>query len=411
MDNTVLSLYELNRLIRNTVSKGMPDLFWIRAETSDVRENQNGHCYLEFIEKDAKNKSVVAKARGSIWANVFQMLKLYFETETGQPFVSGLKVLVLVSIEFHELYGFSLNVHNIDPSYTLGDQSRNRTLIINQLKAEGVLSLNKELVLPQITNRVAIISSPTAAGYEDFCNQLENNKSGFVFYTKLFPAIMQGDKTEQSVLESLDKINEFIDKFDVVVLIRGGGATSDLSAFDSYLLAASCAQFPLPIITGIGHERDDTVLDIVSHVRVKTPTAAAEFLIDKMSETEEELFSLQSRIVDNTSGILSTGLLQINTLATRFSYLIKGQSDFRLTALVHIGFRLNNSVNLFLQSQKNQLKTKEQHLALVSPENILKRGYTLTLKNNKILKSASEICSGDRVTTLFKDGEKMSVAE
>lgn len=403
--NTVFSLFELNRAIRNVISGSLPDLFWVRAETSDVRENQNGHCYLEFIEKDNKNKSVIAKMRGAIWANVYQMLKLYFESETGQPFVSGIKVLVLVSVEFHELYGLSLNVHNIDPSYTLGDQARNRALIIKQLEEEGVLTLNKELEFPVIPNRIAVISSPTAAGYEDFQNQLMNNKYGFVFYQKLFPAVMQGDKTEESVLAALDRIYEYSDEFDIVVIIRGGGASSELSAFDSYLLAASCAQFPLPIITGIGHERDDTVLDIVSHTRVKTPTAAAEFLINKILELEEHIFDKQDRLVGYAKNTLVQESARLTNLTTRFSYLLKEKTKDQLMELEHIRLKLENGVNQFLLQKKYQLESKQQHLNLVSPENILKKGYTLTLKGSQIVKSVSNICSGDRITTVFDDGK------
>ncbi|MDR1810435.1 MAG: exodeoxyribonuclease VII large subunit [Prevotella sp.] len=411
MNDNIFSLYELNRMLRETVAGGFPGHYWVRAETSDVHEAQNGHCYLEFIEKDSRNKTVIAKARAAIWANVYKMLKSCFEQETGQPFVSGLKVLALVSVEFHELYGFSLNVQNIDPSYTLGDQARNRVAIIRQLEEEGVLNLNKELALPPVASRLAVVSSPAAAGYEDFCNQLLHNKSGFAFYLKLFPAVMQGDKTEESVLAALDRINACANCFDAVVIIRGGGATSELSAFDSYLLAASCAQFPLPVVTGIGHERDVPVLDMVSHTRVKTPTAAAEFFIDRLSETEEALLLLQQQIVVQAEAILSGERLRLNTLTSRFSYLAKEKSQVQLADLSRLAFRLQNSVHLFVQRQKHRIESKEQYLALASPSAILKKGYTLTLKGNSILKSAAEIASGDRITTLFKDGTKTSVAE
>jgi len=411
MENPVLSLYELNRVVRDTIANGLPDMYWVRAETSDVRENQNGHCYLEFIQKDDHNRAVIAKSRASIWANTFRILKPYFESETGQPFVSGIKILVLVSVEFHELYGFSLNVHNIDPSYTLGDQARNRAMIVKQLEEEGVLTLNKELELPLPTNRIAVISSPTAAGYEDFCNQLENNSHGFVFYSKLFPAIMQGDRTEDSILSALDRIYEHIDAFDAVVIIRGGGATSDLSSFDSYLLAASCAQFPIPVITGIGHERDDTVLDIVAHTRAKTPTAVAEFLINRTAVAENELLFLQEQIISITTQKLQQESVRVNTLTTHFSYLLKEHTKERLTELDKIAFRLRNSVSHYLKEKKHQLNVKEQYIELVSPENILKKGYTLTLKNNKIVKKSTEINKGEHITTLFADGEIKSVVE
>ena len=276
-----ITLYELNELVKETLELGMPDTYWVQAELSEVRVN-NGHCYVEFVQKDRRGSGLVAKARGNIWRNVFAILKPTFEQSTGQLFTAGIKVLVEVSISFHELYGYSLNVIDIDPSYTLGDMARKRQEILRQLQEEGVLELNKELDMPMLPRRIAVISSPTAAGYGDFSNQLMNNQGGFYFYTELFPAIMQGDGVEQSILQALDIIYSREDEFDVVVIIRGGGATSDLTGFDTYPLAAAVAQFPLPVITGIGHERDDTVLDMVSHTRVKTPTAAAEFLLDRM---------------------------------------------------------------------------------------------------------------------------------
>ena len=267
-DKQALSLVELNQRIRMTLEQAFPDTYWVRAEMSDVRENgASGHCYLEFIEKDPRSGQLLAKVRGAIWAKTFRLLKPYFEMETGQRFVSGLKVLVRVTVDFHELYGLSLTVVDIDPAYTLGDMARKRLEIIRQLQEEGVFELNKELPLPLLPRRIALISSPTAAGYEDFMNQLTHNRAGYPFYVKLFPALMQGERTEESVIAALDRIYAHQELFDVVALLRGGGATSDLNSFDSYLLAANCAQFPLPILTGIGHERDDTVVDLVAHTR------------------------------------------------------------------------------------------------------------------------------------------------
>ena len=289
MENQPLSLFELNALVRKSVKLCLPDEYWVQAELSDVRTNYSGHCYLEFVQKDPRGNALVAKARGMIWSNIYGMLKPYFERETGQTFTSGIKVLVKVTVDFHELYGYSLTVVDIDPAYTLGDMARRRKEIIRCLEEEGVLTLNKELEMPLLPQRVAVISSATAAGYGDFCNQLLNNSDGLVFYPHLFAAVMQGDKVEASVIAALNAIYKEVDRWDVVVIIRGGGATSDLSGFDTYDLAANCAQFPLPIITGIGHERDDTVIDMVSHTRVKTPTAAAEFLINRMRETASDL--------------------------------------------------------------------------------------------------------------------------
>lgn len=408
MEQAAISLYELNNLVRGVLANTFAQAFWIRAEMSDVRIAQNGHCYLEFIEKDSQNRTIIAKARGSIWANVFRLLKAYFESETGQAFGTGLKVLVQVTVEFHELYGYSLNVHNIDPTYTLGDQARNRTLIIKQLEDEGVLTLNKELELPEIVNRIAVISSPTAAGYEDFCNQLDNNSDGFVFYTHLFPAIMQGERTENSIISALDRIYEHVDKFDTVVIIRGGGATSELSSFDSYLLAANCAQFPLPIITGIGHERDDTVLDIVAHTRAKTPTAVAEFLIKRMQSASLIMFELQESIILSINRKLTEETVFLNTLATHFSYITKDRTKDQLNKLSAIAERLKNAGKRIIQEEKYRLANREQFLELVSPENILKKGYTLTIKENKIVKSAAELKKGETIINRFYDGDVVS---
>lgn len=411
MELPALSLYELNNLVRGVIADTFSQRFWIRAEMSDVRCNQNGHCYLEFIEKDSNNKTIIAKARGSIWSNVFRMLKAYFESETGQAFASGLKVLVQVSVEFHELYGYSLNVHDIDPTYTLGDLAKNRALIIKQLEDEGVLDLNKELALAKIANRIAVISSPTAAGYEDFCNQLTNNKDGFIFYNKLFPAIMQGDRTEQSIISALERIYENIDKFDAVVIIRGGGATSDLSSFDSYLLAANCAQFPLPIITGIGHERDDTVLDVVAHTRAKTPTAVAEFLIKHIYESASELIDIQDTIIFETNKRLIEEAAILNTLATKYSYIIKDRTKDQLNKLDIISEKIKNAAIRVLQDQKHILESKEQYIEHNSPENILKKGYTLTLSGKKIIKSKAGVKKGDNIVTRFADGEIESLVK
>ena len=453
MNNSAISLYELNVLIKNVLDNSLPDMFWIRAETSDVRVNQNGHCYLEFIEKDNRGKNLIAKSRAMIWANTFHLLKAYFENSTKQPFTSGLKVLVQVSVEFHELYGFSLTVHDIDPSYTLGDQALNRAAILKQLEEEGVLHLNKELDLPIPTNRIAIISSPTAAGYEDFLDQLSKNPYGFAFYTKLFPAIMQGDRSEDSIISALEHIYEHLDMFDAVVIIRGGGATSDLSCFDSYMLAANCAQYPLPIITGIGHERDETVLDIVAHTRAKTPTAVAEFLIANLSETAYELDSLSQNIVALVTQRIQEETIRLDLLETKNSFVLKGwyreqeivlssakniltngmqriirENKNKFAALEEVlkkgsaqSFKNNKEyfdqveINLkkraeqLFKEEKNKLDIAEKHLKLMSPDNILKKGYTLTMKDGKVVKSSTELNAGDSITTVFSDSQIESV--
>lgn len=411
MDNSSLTLTQLNRLIKVAINENLPDMYWVQAETSDVRVNQNGHCYLEFIEKDKQGKSIVAKTRAMIWANTFHLLRAYFEDTTGQPFSSGIKVLVQVTIEYHELFGLSLVVQDLDPRFTIGDQALNRAAIIKQLEEDGVLTLNKELELPDLPNRIAIISSPTAAGYEDFCEQLKNNKEGFVFYTKLFPSIMQGNRSEDSIIVALDAIYAHKDLFDAVVIIRGGGATSELSCFDSYLLAANCAQFPLPVITGIGHERDDTVLDIVAYARAKTPTAVAEFLIEKVQLAYDMLLSVQETIISDVNLRMQSELLKLSTYETGKDFFMRNWSKQQLSQLQTITISLKRYVLQLLKQNLTSLDTTEKHLRLISPDNVLKRGYTLTIKGDKVLKNCAELKVGDEITTVFKNGKIDSIVK
>lgn len=429
-----LSLLELNNRIRGVVNDAFPGSCWVRAEMSDVRTNaSSGHCYLEFIEKNPVTGQLVAKARGSIWAKTFRMLKPYFEMETGQLFASGLKVLVKVSVEFHELYGYSLTVLDIDPAYTMGDMLRRRMEIIRQLKEEGVFALNKELPFPVLPKRIAVITSPTAAGYEDFLNQLANNRSGYHFYTKLFSALMQGERTEESVIAALDRIYNYLDYFDVVVIIRGGGATSDLNSFDSYLLAANCAQFPLPVITGIGHERDDTILDMVAHTRMKTPTAVAEFLIGRMDAAAVELEGLQQEVSELATGILLKQKNYLQLLGARLPVVAVNRIERNRSYLQMVGNKLPVSASALLSRHRSSLETMqmqlqnrvttrlaegsrfiqltEQFIKMASPDYVLKRGYSLTLKDGKIIKHATDLTSGDELTTRFMDGEVKSIVE
>lgn len=404
-----LSLYDLNALVRRSIEQCLPDEFWVQAELSDVRTNSTGHCYLEFVQKDPRNNNLIAKARGTIWANVLRLLKPYFEETTGQAFVSGIKVLVQVTVSFHELYGYSLTVQDIDPTYTLGDMARRRKEILKQLEEEGVLTLNKELEIPRLPQRIAVISSATAAGYGDFCHQLQSNSRGFYFYTELFPAFMQGDRVEESVLAALDQINARLEEFDAVVIIRGGGATSDLSGFDTYLLAASCAQFPLPVITGIGHERDDTVLDSVAHTRVKTPTAAAEMLIGRMILAAEELGNLAVRLQDGVRDLLSQEQRKLTVYKNRIpSVAFRRISEAKLTLLT-VRKDLVQVVNSSLFRQRHRLELLQQRLEDVSPEKQLARGYSITLKEGKVVKSVGEIQEGDELLTRLYQGELRSV--
>lgn len=428
-----LTLYELNSLVRAALEQTLPDAYWLQAELSDVRTNSTGHCYLEFVHKDPRGNGLVAKARGTIWANVYRILKPYFEQATGQLFTSGLKVLVQVSVQFHELYGYSLTVTDIDPTYTLGDLERRRREILRQLDDEGVLTLNKELPLPLLPQRIAVVSSATAAGYGDFCHQLHHNAAGYYFRTELFAALMQGERVEESVLRALDAIHARSGEFDAVVIIRGGGATSDLSGFDTYLLAAACAQFPLPIITGIGHERDDTVIDSVAHTRVKTPTAAAEFLIARLDEAAATLDRTADRLHQAVTHRLAAERQRFDRLTARIPSLVVARlqgEHRRLDALRHriptatvrclsrARFLflarqkdLVTGVTSRLQRERHRLELLGQKLDGASPQRLLARGYSLTLKDGMVVKDASALHPGDALVTRFRRGEVTSVVQ
>lgn len=405
-----LSLYDLNALVRRSLEQCLPDEYWVQAELSEVRVHPaTGHCYVEFVQKDPRSNNLVAKARGVIWSNVFRLLRPYFEESTGQVFTAGIKVLVQVSVGFHELYGFSLTVHDIDPTYTLGDMARRRREILKQLEEEGVLTLNKELPMPELPRRVAVISSATAAGYGDFCHQLTNNPRGYYFHTELFAAAMQGDRVEESMLAALDSINSRADDFDVVVIIRGGGATSDLSCFDTYLLAAACAQFPLPIITGIGHERDDTVLDSVAHTRVKTPTAAAEYLIARMDEAADRLNDLAVRLHEGVTARLKWERNRLQQCRNRIPTASVRRVSSAKLELLTARKDLHRSVEAVLARHRHKLELLKQRLADASPDKLLARGYSITLKDGKAVKDAALLSPGDRLVTRLYRGEVQSV--
>lgn len=428
-----LSLYELNNLVRSRLELAFPDEYWVQAELSDVRSNASGHCYLELIEKDARGNNLIAKARGMIWSPVYRLLKPYFEQETGQAFVSGIKVLVKVTVSFHELYGYSLNIVDIDPSYTLGDMARRRREILAQLEEEGVLTLNKELEMPLLPQRVAVISSAMAAGYGDFCNQLENNPYGYVFYPRLFPAMMQGERVEASVIAALDRIYARTEAWDAVVIIRGGGATSDLSSFDSYLLAANCAQFPLPIITGIGHERDDTVVDAVAHTRVKTPTAAAEYLIARVHESARLVESSGERLRRGALSLLEREKQRMAQCSSRLPALFANyklreerrldRCSHRLRAAVKSGlleerYRLEKWAQRIpwltasrIDRERHRLQLLEQRTQALSPERLLARGYSITLLDGRAVTDPSQVAAGVRLVTRVAKGEITSVVE
>ncbi|HOI50092.1 MAG TPA: exodeoxyribonuclease VII large subunit, partial [Prolixibacteraceae bacterium] len=353
--NGQLTLLELNNLIRDALQDAFPETIWVVAEISELKINRTGHCYLELIEKDSVSDDIVARARATIWSYTFRMLKPYFETATGQPFSDGIKVLVLVSVEYHPAYGLSFNIKDIDPTYTVGDLVRRRREIIEKLQEAGVFDMNRELPLPLVPQRIAIISSATAAGYQDFVNQLEHNSYGFIFHHRLFEAFMQGAEAAPSILRALDRIYAEEENFDAVAIIRGGGAQADLSCFDNFELAYTVAQFPLPVVTGIGHEKDDTIIDLVAHTRQKTPTAVAEFFISGAARFYEKLTELQKAVAERTREILESHAETLTNLADDIvhsagKYLT--DSQFRL---LRLGQRYKNSVNRYVAQHAENL--------------------------------------------------------
>ena len=384
-----LSLSTLNAMVRSAIEQQLPMRYWVTGELSEVRATSVGHCYIELIERNEATGEISAKARGTIWSRVYSLLRPYFLEQTGRDFSVGLKVLLQVSVNFHEVYGFSLDVCDIEPAYTIGDMARQRLLIVQRLTDEGVIDLNKELPFPLLPKRIAVISSASAAGYGDFCDQLNGNPYGFTFRVELFPSPMQGSRVEEGIISALDAIARDTEEWDVVVIIRGGGATSDLSCFDTYDLANNCAQFPLPIVTGIGHQRDDTLLDIVAHTRVKTPTAAAELLIHSMLVQADKIAGFCRAIPEAVSRRIADERRRVDMLVQH----------------------LPVSVAMLLQQQRHKLDIWEQQLQASSPERILAKGYTLTLCDGRIIRSASQLSVGKEIVTRFSDGEVASIVK
>ncbi len=444
----ILKLSELNLEVQSIIHDHFPENIWIIAEISEMKMNASGHCYLDLIEKDPDSERITARARATIWSYTFRMLKPYFETTTGYELKEGLRILISVKVEFHEIYGYSLNITEIDPTYTLGDIERKRQEIIARLQKEGVMNMNKDLPLTLVPQKIAVISSETAAGYKDFMNQLENNPYGYQFYCLLFPSIMQGEQAEASIIKAFEKIYLYESFFDAVVIIRGGGSKADLSTFDNYNIAFHITQFPLPVLTGIGHEQDDTIADMVSHRKLKTPTALAEFLISRaqdfdlmLSQSESKLTRLVGSFIghnhkllasnrerfiaiinmktehekDNLNyypekiGSLTRRLLDTFSNNTRLSF-----KQFVSTGRNYLNTRtllLNNlisplppAVHNFMEKKKNQLDLFKQANTGLDPERILERGYSITLLKGKLLKDTRSVKTGDIIETRLHKG-------
>lgn len=447
-----LSLWELAQKIQSVIDEGFNDSYWVSAEISELKENRTRHCYLELVEKDSDANQPRAKVRATIWAGVYRVIKPFFETSAGVRLASGIRVLVLCKVNFHPVYGLSLNIQDIDPAFTIGDIEQKRRETIERLIAEGVFDMNKELEMPMLPKRIAIVSSPSAAGYQDFINQLDFNPYGYKFGYKIFSAVVQGDKASDSIIEAFFRINLEIEKWDVVALIRGGGSQADLLCFDEYELANHIAQFPIPVITGIGHEKDTSVADLVAHTRLKTPTAAAEFLINQFVESESIVSSLKDKLSEVVGWMVNDNLQDISSYQNRFIPHVLKMVNQQIVEQKGIVFKLKGSLGKLSYSKLNELNQKKNRVSTaaykiidnekiqvnginrfgakdmlrsireermwiekiecivksIDPEVVMRRGYSITLHNGKPINEISKLLPDDQLETVLKDGKLIS---
>lgn len=408
MSQTVLTLNQLNRLIKGAISTSFTDSVYFVAEINAISVNRSGHCYLDLVEKSQDGDNIIAQMRATIWAGVFRMIKPYFESVTGEPLRAGIKIMACGQVSFHEVYGMSVNITSITPEYTLGEMALQRKATIDQLTSDGVINMNKELSLPMLIKNIAVISSSKAAGYGDFVNQLNSNPRGYKFFTYLFEASMQGDEAETTIIQQLDRISHHADKFDCIALIRGGGSKADLSCFDKYFLCFNLCQISLPVITGIGHERDESVADIVANTALKTPTAVAQFIIDRAEHCE--------RMVDEQvlrfKNALHNFIIRKQSLLDRVQHNIV--SNMRLCVQRNQN-RLNNTVRSIGMKMQNKINERQIQVESLSaqietnnPSNILRKGYSYTMHNGKPVLDASQLSEGDTLTTVFYNGTAQS---
>ncbi len=376
-----MTLLQLQERIREGIEEAVPPVVWITAEIGELKMHSSGHCYLEFVSYREKGHAVAAKARGTIWSSTFRLLKPYFETTAGVALASGLNVLVKVQVSFSPIYGLSLNVLDIDPSFTVGELELKRQQTIARLKDEGCFDMNSSLQIPSLPRRIAIVSSPTAAGYRDFMKQLHGNEGGFRFHTELFAAQMQGEEAPGSIVAALENIASREEEFDAVAIIRGGGAAMDLVCFDDYTLAVNIAQFPLPVVTGIGHDHDFHIADMVAHTWLKTPTAAADFFVDAFMQQYQFIMHLFQRIS--------------LTLAQKIS--IERQR------LLQLHNSMAQSVAALVSRRRQELDILKLRLDAADPSRILAKGFAMVAVDGKRA-SAGDFVEGRRVRLTLHDG-------
>lgn len=423
------TLQELNGFVRSAIEATLPTQYWLTAELSQVSER--GHMYCDFVQKDSAGRTL-ATARGNCWQNTWRHLSLKFAEVTGGRLSAGMQVMVMVRATFSEVYGFSYNIIDIEPSYTLGDMARRRNEILKQLAKDGIMHCNQELPLPDLMLRIAVISARTAAGYGDFVKQIYGARP-YRFCLTLFASPMQGDGTENGVLAALESILQRQDEFDAVVIIRGGGSVTDLACFDSYAMAQAVALFPLPVFTGIGHERDEVVLDHVAHTRLKTPTAVAAFLVEHHDRQAQAIENLQSIIANsaterlirekNRINILNTRLphafgmvrqreeAKLDTLARRLTFAIQTRQQRERHQQAMLSERIRQGYMQRMQRERHRIEMLVQRLDALDPVRILERGYSMTTCNGRLLTSINDAPSGVVLTTRLADGEVKSVVQ
>ena len=418
-----LSLYELNQLIGKALSANLEPSYWIVAEIGEIRLNQKGHCYLELVEKE--DDRLLAKSRATIWSYTYRNLSTWFEGITGETLRPGLKILLNATVQYHELYGLSLNIRDIDAQFTLGERAKRKNEVIARLNQDGIFDMNRSLSLPKVPQRIAVISSATAAGFGDFMEQLEKNPFRYKFFVKLHQAIMQGEAAEKSIIDAMHLVFESISQYDLLVIIRGGGAAVDLDCFDTYNLASHIAQFPIPVLTGIGHERDETIADLVAHTKMKTPTAVAEFLVSGMRTFEESLEDLLNTLSGRVSDFmndqekaLDRKLRQLDAMAGSVMVKFQRMLDQRLHQ-IHVSsrkmldkksHRLDDckerillDPRLTLKNEKDKMLLLSRTLQLLDPKNVLERGYSITRHQGRVIHKNMPLNPGAEISTQTKD--------
>ncbi len=406
-----VTLTELQGLIRDRIYEALPGSFWVIAEIAEMKVQTAGHCYLELTGSDTPGGRVTARARATIWASKYRSLSIFFNASTGIPLRAGITILFKATVEYHELYGLSLNISDIDPAYTAGDMALRREAIIRKLTAEGVISMNSGLPLNPYPRNIAIVSSSKAAGYQDFIDHLVNNPYGYVFRPVLFEAVMQGETTAESVTDALDLISEETVNFDVVVIIRGGGSTTDLSWFDSYEIAYHVTQFPLPVLTGIGHEKDQSVTDMVAWKALKTPTAVAGFIVERTMECENRIIGMAETLASAVTDALDAAGEQIASLQNRTAATARLIVRIKEEKLGYHTENLRRAAVSVIRKAKEVTDRAEDSLRHLDPAGVLKRGFTLTSRDGIIIRSAKEVEAGDTIKTHFAEGTASSKVE